>query len=410
MRGEEPSQEEIRVLYTNAQSLASKALELEALSLDLKPDLILLCETWCNSTTNTASLEISGYNLQQDLRKDRTDTANGIGGGLIVYTKHGLDILPCDLNSDFNQYCKFSLANKSEKVFIYLLYRPLSAGQKSKDDLCDLIQGAEKNSIFIGDFNLPGIDWSSGAATGGDTSLVNTLQENLFSQLVDFPTHIKGNCLDLIVTNVPEKIDNICEVGRLGRSDHSMIQFSLRIAPKLVSSRRKMVNWKRANWDRIRKGLEDTIWPTTGDTRTAEETWQLLRRRVEELTKESVPECDFKARKSDWMTGEILREIRRKRRLWKGVKSGGNREDYEAAARKVAKMIRSAKRGVEKRLAMEKKREQQAFLQLCEEEDRQQGGGGTHQEQHRRDDQRRGGDGHGAQQLLCEHLHQGGDH
>ena len=183
---------------------------------------------------------------------------------------------------------------------------------------------------------------------------MNTLQDNLFSQMVDFPTHIKGNCLDLIVTNMPEKIDNICEVGRLGRNDHCMLQFDLRIDSKFESSRRRMANWKRANWDRIRMGLEETVWPTTGDPATAEETWQLLRKRIEELNKENVPECDFKPRKSDWMTGEILREIRRKRRLWKGVRSGGNKVDYEAAVRKVAKMIRAAKRGMEKRLAMEK--------------------------------------------------------
>ena len=80
---------------------------------------------------------------------------------------------------------------------------------------------------------------------------MNTLQDNLFSQMVDFPTHIKGNCLDLIVTNMPEKIDNICEVGRLGRSDHCKLQFDLRIDSKFESSRRRMANWKRASWDRI---------------------------------------------------------------------------------------------------------------------------------------------------------------
>ena len=85
------------------------------------------------------------------------------------------------------------------------------------------------------------------------------------------------------------------------------------------------------------------MWPTTGDPATAEETWQLLRKRIEELTKENVPECDFKPRKSDWMTGEILREIRRKRKLWKGVRSGGSKVDYKAAARKVAKILEQQK-------------------------------------------------------------------
>jgi hypothetical protein len=39
-------------------------------------------------------------------------------------------------------------------------------------------------------------------------------------QLIQFPTHIKANTLDLLITNCPGKVTNITEVGRLGRSDH----------------------------------------------------------------------------------------------------------------------------------------------------------------------------------------------
>ena len=50
--------------------------------------------------------------------------------------------------------------------------------------------------------------------------------------------------------------------------------------------------------------------------------------------KESVPECEFKLRKTDWMTSDVLRELRRKRRLWKKVKNGGSKEEYEQARRR----------------------------------------------------------------------------
>ena len=127
--------------------------------------MILLCETWCNTSTNIASLNIHGYELLTDLRRDRNDTANGIGGGLIVYARNGLAVLPCDQLSDFNQYCKFKLSDKSDSFYIYLVYRPPSAGASSKDKLCELLRCAEKNSILVGDFNLPGIIWESGEAT-----------------------------------------------------------------------------------------------------------------------------------------------------------------------------------------------------------------------------------------------------
>ena len=127
-----------------------------------------------------------------DLKRDRNDTANGIGGGLLVYARNGLAVLPCDENSDFNQYCKFKVTDKSESIYIYLLYRPPNAGQASKDKLCELLSQAEKNSLFIGDFNLPGVDWEAGAGHGVDIKIVQVVQEHDFTQMVDFPTHIRG--------------------------------------------------------------------------------------------------------------------------------------------------------------------------------------------------------------------------
>jgi hypothetical protein len=65
--------------WTLVQSLAGKLSELEAVINDLKPDLILLSETWCNTSITNAFLNIAGYTFQTDLRMDRQDTANGIG-------------------------------------------------------------------------------------------------------------------------------------------------------------------------------------------------------------------------------------------------------------------------------------------------------------------------------------------
>ncbi len=63
---------------------------------DIEPDLILLTETWCNSTIPDAFLTLEGYRLETDLRRERTDTRNGIGGGLLVYAREELKVLPCD--------------------------------------------------------------------------------------------------------------------------------------------------------------------------------------------------------------------------------------------------------------------------------------------------------------------------
>ena len=69
----------------------------------MEPDIVLVTETWCNNEISNAYLGIPGYELQTDLRQDRSDTDRGRGGGLLVYTKTGLQIFSCDKIADFNQ-------------------------------------------------------------------------------------------------------------------------------------------------------------------------------------------------------------------------------------------------------------------------------------------------------------------
>ena len=149
-------------------------------------------------------------------------------------------------NWDFNQYCKFKVKSQGEEYVIYLVCRPPSAGQSSKDKLCEMIAESQKNSVLVGDFNLPGTNWGGGAASGGNEGFVQALQDHYFEQLMDFPTHTKGNCLDLIVTNVPgtSRISNISQEGRLGKSDHGIICFDLLVDKKDFKESR---NWRRAD-------------------------------------------------------------------------------------------------------------------------------------------------------------------
>ena len=52
-----------------------------------------------------------------------------------------------------------------------------------------------------------------------------------------------------------------------------------------------------------------------------------------------------------WLSNEILRDIRRKKRLWAKAKNGEGAEEYKKVEKEVRNKIRSAKRKFEKRLA-----------------------------------------------------------
>jgi hypothetical protein len=87
-------------------------------------------------------------------------------------------------------------------VTVNLVYRPPSAAAESVAELANTISDAGAGEIFIGDFNMPGIDWIGGGGHGrGREALFADAVENaLMQQLVDFPTQVKGNTLDLVIT------------------------------------------------------------------------------------------------------------------------------------------------------------------------------------------------------------------
>jgi hypothetical protein len=115
----------LKFLYLNAQSIASKIDELLCVAEDLKPDLVFITESWCNDNVTNAYLTIPGYQLAPDLRSDRVDTCSGIGGGLLVHAKHGMNILLVETNVNFNQHVGFKLVTETDTE----LYSSLSAAK-----------------------------------------------------------------------------------------------------------------------------------------------------------------------------------------------------------------------------------------------------------------------------------------
>ena len=162
-RGEarEKSTETLTLFYTNAQSILGKLCELEAIVSEENPDIILLTETWCHTEIDDAALTIGGYQLEPELRRDRNDTRNGIGGGLLVYTKKGIKVVlePKFEGNDFNQFCAFSVITKERPLQIILAYRPPNSGRENTEELCKLMEDWSGDGILVGDINLPGIDW-----------------------------------------------------------------------------------------------------------------------------------------------------------------------------------------------------------------------------------------------------------
>ena len=326
----------------------NKINELSCTLSDLEPDIVLVTETWCNSDVSDAFLGITGYELQPDLRQDRSDTDRGRGGGLLVYAKTGLQILSCDKSVIFNQYCKFVVRG----VTFYLIYRSPNSTAVEMARLAGLIRQAEKDCVIIGDFNLPSIDWGAATARGAAVEVLEAVEDRLMVQMVDFSTHVKGNILDVIITNMPERVLEVRDEGRLGKSDHVMIVMELSVGKSHREAQMQLPDWRRADWASMRGELVGKAWINKVTRSNMDVAWQLVKTKVEELTRKYVP---LRRRRNHnrpvWMSQEILRAIRKKKRLWKQDKHKADKREYIEQEKKTRNLIRNAKRRFEKRLA-----------------------------------------------------------
>ena len=352
----------LSLLYTNAQSLPNKINELSGIAADLKPDLIFVTETWCNDNIDSSLLKLAGYDLNTDLRRDREDTQQGIGGGLLVYTKPGIYVLCYDnpvSNSRFNQYSAFQIVGLREKWTVYLIYRPPSSTLENNERLMDLITTTGPNTIMIGDFNCPGVDWKELTADSArGRALLDACTSSGLEQLVSFPTHIKGNVLDLVLTNNPGKILTVCAQGRLGKSDHEMLLVELEVGQRNVKEKEFTRNWRRANWEAMREELSERDWRTELNCLNTEEAWCTFKYSVESAVEKYVPLREIRqADRPPWMTVSLLQEIRQKRRLWAKYKrspTDQNKESYSRAEKTIHKKIKKAKKNYEQGLSKDK--------------------------------------------------------
>ncbi len=123
--------------------------------------------------------------------------------------------------------------------------------------LTELVKKVKKDSILIGDFNLPDIDWDT-----GETSLRTRefKDDALMEQMVEFKTQVRGNLLDLVLTNVPERVVEVSEGGRLGQSDHEIINIKISDGRGQQGSDKEVKNWRRADWAKMRSEMGRVNW------------------------------------------------------------------------------------------------------------------------------------------------------
>ena len=112
-----------------------------------------------------------------------------------------------------------------------------------KSFLDDARQHSSERIIVLGDFNLLHINWSAMSPSTPDKTQVyflKVVKDNFVWQLIDTPTQ-GHNILDLLLTTISHKFNNIANFDSIINTDHKLIEFkiNLKILKQSCSTKRK---------------------------------------------------------------------------------------------------------------------------------------------------------------------------
>jgi hypothetical protein len=193
-----------------------------------------------------------------------------------------------------------------------LVYQSLNAASQLIDELIQLVSDANSPSILMRDCNMPSIEWQQHAAASiKPAQFLEACEEADMGQLIMFPTQVRGNVHDLIVTNVLHRVSAIEDIGKPGSSDDSMIQFSLVGNPRGAKTTEMVPNWYKADWKAMRQSLRQTDWENELAACNTEQAWTAFKDRVRKLVDEHVPTRPRRTlNKPVRMTCEVIRAIK----------------------------------------------------------------------------------------------------
>ena len=126
------------------------------MAIDNGPDIFGLCETFLDGTVSDGQVYIHGFD---SLRKDRSETQNKSGGGLILYYKESLKCkrrLELKLSHIETLWCEFTLPN-TKQFLVCTLYRPPSAQSELInlfEEELSIAQSTGLEIILMGNFNI----------------------------------------------------------------------------------------------------------------------------------------------------------------------------------------------------------------------------------------------------------------
>ena len=314
----------LNIFYNNVQGLIdisslksktprlnrTKLYELQAHIYKNKPDIVVLNETWLKKCILDSEILPENYKI---FRADRSNKTHPIdlsepkkfragGGGVLIAHRTDINVESTEvgLKKVQAEILTIRLKLPSGKMLgISSFYRVGTLGSENHDLVKDyLVTLASKKRldrhVLIGDLNFPEITWPDTSTTVElHRKFINLLMTELgHTQLINKPTHKSGNILDLLFTNISDLINDVNVLGykEACSSDHFAINFKINLdVSQKKSVKRKVYNYKKADWKSINFDLKRIDWALFVGTHNPHKSWPFLREALNKLCDKHIP-------------------------------------------------------------------------------------------------------------------------
>ena len=186
----------------NAKSIRNKGPDFVDYVCDSEVDIVVTNETWLRSGDSAARIAVTlpGYRLFDHPRLDR----NGGGTGILASDSLVVKQFKAGISDTF-EYSKWTIVSGSARLRLVVIYRPPYSPSHLRKvgmfitELAEFLESVVMTTeplVLAGDFYIHVYVKSDNNAA----RFLDLLSSMGLHQHIDFPTHISGNTLDLLIS------------------------------------------------------------------------------------------------------------------------------------------------------------------------------------------------------------------
>ena len=294
---------------------------------------------------------------------------DNIGRGSILYTRKDLvgkevEFKIPRVKEKFEEGIFYELNLKGhDKLLCACIYRRGESDDKNNELLLKLFKMmAEKKYsylIIMGDFNLPKINWETLYCNTSDedfhVKFVECVNDCFLFQHVNEPTRVRGanepNVLDLIFSNEEGMVKNLIQEAPLGKSDHSVLRFTVKCTPEKQPPQIKSF-YEKANYKKMIDMFNESKWEEKilEFPDDVEAQWKIFRDIYSAAEKECVPKKKvfvdgvLNKKLSVPLDEKNLAKLKKKHRIWSKMRKKLADDQQKTEYRRCSNQIRALTR------------------------------------------------------------------